>query len=388
MASPLPAVSQLVSQIEGALAHKFAGALTLRAPVEHEQTPTGIAAIDALLNGGFAEGGLSEIVGPESSGRTTVAVSLLAAVMARDTAAAWVDVSDSFDPQSATECGVDLRRLLWVRCSDASAKTMHPENASTPFMEEGAREAAHAVPRSGGSLHPRSEANGMSEAVASLLQTQPGSASWNDRRARRIIGTPGAPNRPLMPFPSASPYRGEQVPTDRTPPRRRVAEAKAQVANAKVPRRAVPPSRPHPSGPPKNSWHAVEKALRTADLLLHAGGFTLLVLDLGSVPAETAWRIPSSTWFRFRATCERTRTTMILLTQKSCAKSSADAVVRLRAGSMQRANGVLTGISFAAEMERERSRSSSTSNVIPMRKPSQSERRGQWNAQAAWAVGG
>ena len=360
----------------------------MRAPVEHEQTLTGIAAIDGLLNGGFVAGGLSEIVGPESSGRMTVAVSLLAAVMAQDTAAAWVDVSDSFDPLSATECGVDLRRLLWVRCSDASPKTMHAEGASTtPFMEEGAREAAHGVPRSGGSPHPRSEANGMSEAVASLLKTQPGSASLNNRRARRMIGTPGAPNRPLMPFPSASPYREEQVPTDRTPPRRRVAEAKAQAAQAKAPRRIVPPARQHPSGPPKNSWHAVEKALRAADLLLHAGGFTLLVLDLGSVPAETAWRIPSSTWFRFRATCERTRTTMILLTQKSCAKSSADAVVRLRAGSMQRANGVLTGISFAAEMERERSRSGSTSNVIPMRKPPQRERHGQWSAQAAWAVG-
>ena len=62
-------------------------------------------------------GCLTEIVGPSSSGRTSLLVSILAAATAREEVCALVDAEDSFDPVSAAAAGVNLPRLLWVRCS-------------------------------------------------------------------------------------------------------------------------------------------------------------------------------------------------------------------------------------------------------------------------------
>src|SRR5262245_9745292 len=71
--------------------------------------------LDRLLDA-FSTGHLSEIVGPGSSG----ASSLLLALVARATAAggqvAFVDGPDAFDPASAVHAGADLSRLLWVKC--------------------------------------------------------------------------------------------------------------------------------------------------------------------------------------------------------------------------------------------------------------------------------
>ncbi len=398
MPSSNPKVTQLHQEIEGALARRFVGALSPRTKNEPERAPIGIGTIDVLLGGGLPIGCLSELVGVESSGRTTIALSLLAQITAQDTAAAWIDVSDAFDPESAALSGVDLRRLLWVRCAEPPAAPASEESHSV--LSEDGRAAAQQpssqkVPKGGGSPHPRSETHGMSEAVASLLQAQPRSAAMQDRRARRAVGTPGAPNRTLTPFLAASPHREEQIPTDRMPARRSVAQAKAReaVAPAAEGNKLVQPYRlPVPAQGLRlkrsrsHNWAAIDRALRVSDLLLQAGGFSLLVLDFGSVPPEIAWRIPLSTWFRFRAACERTRTTLVLLTQHPCAKTSAEMVVHTRAGEMQAQSGVLTGISFAIEVERERRGTASSSNVVSIRKPPQAEREGRWHGQAAWTA--
>jgi hypothetical protein len=77
---------------------------------------TGVAAIDALLEGGFPTGRLCEIAGPPSSGRTSLALSLLARITAgHGELAAVVDRADAFDPRSAQAAGVDLGRVLWAR---------------------------------------------------------------------------------------------------------------------------------------------------------------------------------------------------------------------------------------------------------------------------------
>ncbi len=81
---------------------------------------TGIPAIDALA-GGLPRGALSEIYGPASSGRTSLVLSALAEATARQEVCALVDASDSFDPASAAAAGVDLSRVLWVRCGAATA---------------------------------------------------------------------------------------------------------------------------------------------------------------------------------------------------------------------------------------------------------------------------
>jgi hypothetical protein len=61
-------------------------------------------------------GEITEIVGAPSSGRTSHLVACLGTVLGRGETAALVDTEEAFDPASAVEAGVDLRRLLWVRC--------------------------------------------------------------------------------------------------------------------------------------------------------------------------------------------------------------------------------------------------------------------------------
>lgn len=61
-------------------------------------------------------GEIVEIVGRPSSGRTSLLTASLASITGRGAVAALVDTDDVFDPCSAARAGVDVRRLLWVRC--------------------------------------------------------------------------------------------------------------------------------------------------------------------------------------------------------------------------------------------------------------------------------
>jgi recombination protein RecA len=84
-------------------------------PVKEDRLPTGLAALDAGLGGGWRRGEVSEILGAASSGRTSVLVSTLARATGLGEIAAVVDALDRFDPRSAVAAGVDLGRVLWVR---------------------------------------------------------------------------------------------------------------------------------------------------------------------------------------------------------------------------------------------------------------------------------
>src|SRR5579859_1504024 len=86
-----------------------------------EMVSSGIPAIDALT-GGLPRGCLTEIYGPASSGRTTLLLAALAAATRRGEFCAVVDASDALDPQSASEAGVTLERLLWVRCGESPSQ--------------------------------------------------------------------------------------------------------------------------------------------------------------------------------------------------------------------------------------------------------------------------
>lgn len=109
---PLP-VARTLPQIEGVT---WASQMSPRAAPP--TFPTGIAAVDALT-GGVPRGTLSEVVGPASSGRTSLLLSLLAQATVRQEVCALVDAGDSFDPLSAEAAGVELERVLWVRCGRA-----------------------------------------------------------------------------------------------------------------------------------------------------------------------------------------------------------------------------------------------------------------------------
>jgi recombination protein RecA len=77
--------------------------------------PSGLATLDARLGGGFPRGQLSELVGPRSSGRTSLLLQTMAEATRRGELVGLVDALDMLDVESAAAAGVDLTRLLWVR---------------------------------------------------------------------------------------------------------------------------------------------------------------------------------------------------------------------------------------------------------------------------------
>ncbi len=98
--------------------------LTTSRPLEASApgVPFDVQALDTYLHGGLPSGQLSEVVGPASSGRTTLVWQWMAAATRRGDTVALVDTFDRFDPASATACGVDLSKLLWIR-GQAISKT-------------------------------------------------------------------------------------------------------------------------------------------------------------------------------------------------------------------------------------------------------------------------
>lgn len=75
--------------------------------------------LDTLLAAGhdFPRGRISEIIGARSSGRTRILHALLAASTGHGEFAALVDTKDAFDACSAAAAGVELSKLVWIRCS-------------------------------------------------------------------------------------------------------------------------------------------------------------------------------------------------------------------------------------------------------------------------------
>ena len=83
----------------------------------------GTDTLDRALSGGLPRGHVSEVVGPASSGRTSVAWAALAAATQRGESVALIDTFDRFDPPTAHACGIELSRLLWVRGQAVSKTT-------------------------------------------------------------------------------------------------------------------------------------------------------------------------------------------------------------------------------------------------------------------------
>ena len=164
----------------------------LRATKPRETLATGLASLDAAIDG-FPRGAISEIIGPESSGRTTLIHSLLAASTSNHEVCAYVDTANSFDPVSAAAAGISLSQLIWIRCGS-------------------------------------------------------------------------------------------------------------------------------------NTSHA----LKAADLLLHAGGFGAVILDLCQIPPRDTNRIPISYWYRFRLAIENTPTILAVIEKQPLAKSCASLLLEMK----------------------------------------------------------
>ena len=146
-------------------------------------------------------------------------LSALAGATRRQEVCALVDASDSFDPCSAANAGVDLQRLLWVRCNQAASV-----------------------------------------------------------RKRDMVGI------------------------------KRQSSSSSAFAFA----------------------GALEQVLKVTDLLLQSGGFGMVVLDMGDIPAESVRRVPLTSWFRFRRAVEPTATVLLLIEQEPSAKTCASLVLQLQ----------------------------------------------------------
>jgi hypothetical protein len=131
----------------------------------------------------------------------------------------------------------------------------------------------------------------------------------------------------------------------------------------------------------------LDQALRATDLLLQGGGFSAIVLDLGSIAPEFALRVPLATWFRYRAAAERTHASVLLLTQHPCSKSSAGLVLHCQPSQVDpEATTVFTGAEHRIEIARDRF--ARVSNVVDFdrRKPPQSDHSILWTSRTPWST--
>lgn len=257
-------------QIETHLANRIPSALTPRPRFSRQVEATGIEEIDSALEGGLPLGALTEIVGPESSGRTSVALSFVARLTRSGRICAWIDVSDMLHPESAASLGADVDRLLWVRCG--------VQNITVPQVS---REGSY----SGASAKP---------------------------------------------------------------------------------------------------WSRIDKALRATDLLLQAGGFSAVVLDMASIAPEYVSRVPLATWFRYRAAAERTQASFLLLTQYPCAKSSREWLLRFYSSDISSNEvTILTEIEHRLEIIRQRYKQNYL--AASLNKSVQNASITKWRSQSTWA---
>lgn len=333
-------------QIESALADRIPSALTPQPRTVRPVRPTEVAAVDELLNGGLPVGAITEMAGPECSGRTSLALSFVAACTRACRVCAWVDVSDTLSPESAAAAGVRLDRLLWVRCGISRGTSPRPQRAfQLPAQYFTPATPTKGLHGGGCGGHPRAE-------------------------VKRLAGEVGALLDPVALAPRCA------------EPQRRVKPERAEVPRVSVPQAVVSTRKPLQHKP----WPRMEQAMRSTDLLLQTGGFAVIVLDMASLTPEAALRVPLATWFRYRAAAERTQASVVLLTQSPRAKSSAGLVLRLQpAAELNEETTVFTGLSCRVEVTRERFQPAA--KVVPLRKPPAHETGAGWQARSAWAGG-
>ena len=80
--------------------------------IDVETTPSGTLSLDLALGGGYPKGRIIEIYGPESSGKTTLALHAVAELQKQGGTAAFIDAEHALDPQYAARLGVNTNDLL------------------------------------------------------------------------------------------------------------------------------------------------------------------------------------------------------------------------------------------------------------------------------------
>jgi recombination protein RecA len=109
----LKAVDSALIQIERQFGKGSIMRLGQRESVAVPAIPTGSLAVDAAIGvGGFPRGRVVEVYGPESSGKTTLALSVVAQAQKRGGVAAFIDAEHALDAEYAGKLGVDIDELL------------------------------------------------------------------------------------------------------------------------------------------------------------------------------------------------------------------------------------------------------------------------------------
>ena len=225
---PAPAVNPVPSERSESTGREHLESLLRERKLDHTLThgaepaearwliPTGMAELDARLEGGIPRGHLSEVVGPRSSGRLAILVSALTAATSRGEAVALIDPLDMFDPVSASAGGLDFQRMLWIR-GDASSS------------------------------------------ARVSLSCEYGTLQKN-----------------------------------------------------------------------------LDRAVKALNIVLQAGGFGVVVLDLGEIAAQTIKRLPYTTWLRLHRVIEGSETACVLIGSEPIARSAGGVTVQLAAGQTAR----------------------------------------------------
>ena len=337
-------------EIEAKLASRIPGALSPLAQQVPRLMSCGVPQIDGLLGGGLPIGGISELTGMASSGRTSLAFSLLAEATV-DSACAYVDVEDGVDPRSAGSAGVCLRNLLWVRMAGSMQHGVIPNETGSALPGELAARTVKPIGQHCGNHPPQ-----------------------------KTERTPSHPNRSFSLIAASD----EQVRYDhfnarkadeRDPIRqadKRAATEARRRAQASVPLRS-------PMQKQERPWSRLDKAIRVTDQILQSGGFRVVVLDLASVSAEQVLRIPAATWFRFRRAAQEGDAILLLLTQAACARSSALCVLDCSARGANSSNNLLSGLLQTAEVARQR-----LSGPLARKTPGRAV---SWEATPGWMRG-
>ena len=107
------ALEEVMAEIEKQFGKGSIMKLSEDTKVEVETVPTGSLSLDIALGaGGFPKGRIIEIFGPESSGKTTIALQAVAEVQKTGGRAAFIDAEHALDPVYAKALGVNLEELL------------------------------------------------------------------------------------------------------------------------------------------------------------------------------------------------------------------------------------------------------------------------------------
>ena len=263
-----------------------------------EMVSSGIPQLDSLT-GGLARGCLTEICGTASSGRTSVLLFALARATERGEVCALVDASDAFDPASAAAAGMEMSRLLWVRCGEKYPSRKHPSAALT------------GCGKTGHSYHDLLSADSYQGMPSGIPQITENGFGFSRCDSTSLPQTEFFRNS-LRTGSRAGEFSGR----------------KNRWKNPQVQR-----------------WESqLAQMLKVTDLLLQSNGFGMIALDLGDVPVSSARRIPLASWFRFRRAIERTPTALLVLEQQPIAGSCSSVLLRVSTIRAQRSGKKLSAV--------------------------------------------